>query len=43
MLYELARHICLSLKVHVLVPEYPGYGCYKHTCVKRKLLRTTTE
>ena len=26
--YALAKHISLALKVHVLVPEYPGYGIY---------------
>ena len=26
--YSLAKHICFALKVHVLVPEYPGYGIY---------------
>ena len=28
-IHPLAEHIKLSLKVDVLVPEYPGYGIYQ--------------
>ena len=28
-IHSLAEHIKLSLKVNVLVPEYPGYGIYQ--------------
>ena len=37
-LVAMADHIRLSLKVHVLVPEYPGYGIYRSGGV-----RPTTE
>ena len=25
----IAKHLCHTLNVHVLVPEYPGYGVYR--------------
>ena len=37
-LYDMAHHLRLSLKVHVLVPEYPGYGIYRYTTVRKNLI-----
>ena len=39
----MAHHLRLSLKVHVLVPEYPGYGIYRYTTVKKNPIKCSAE
>lgn len=42
-MFDMAHHLCLSLKVHVLVPEYPGYGIYKQTVHRKKPIYCSAE
>ena len=42
-MYDMANHLRLSLKVHVLVPEYPGYGIYRQTTLRKEIIKCSAE
>ena len=38
-MYDMAHHLRLSLKINVLVPEYPGFGIYRNSqCTSERIL-----
>ena len=42
-LYTMADHLRHSLKMHILVPEYPGYGIYRTSNNKTSPIMTSAE